>query len=361
MRRIAGRRGSKRGIGPVGVADLAQDVEPGGIGKRQVEQEQVGLVVAAEPKRVGGTGGGKRPEPVGHEVLAEQLQGRGVVLADDDGGDLSSLGQHCLLPVGRGGGVSPTRGKLEHRESPTVRDEPPRAHTPVDRPPRPPAGSRKSRSSGKRMPKVCTFEQRGINKPLAASSRSRWGRAPSSRARKAGRDRHLEPADRDGRQVGQAGCRSRPRDKGPMPGARQFCPELNHPRLLDPEVGLATPHAGNYASRVAAEPRVAVFGPHPMLSITVEALTSGAATTSICTPPDRASGWRGWRPSSAPARSSAASSAARPARAAAAARGDGRRAAAGRDRRGERLLPARPPQRRARADRPERRAAASPA
>src|SRR6478672_8368231 len=27
-------------------------------------------------------------------------------------------------------------------------------------------------------------------------------------------------------------------------------------------------------SRVAAEPRVAVFGPHPMLSITVEALTS---------------------------------------------------------------------------------------
>jgi 1-phosphofructokinase len=32
--------------------------------------------------------------------------------------------------------------------------------------------------------------------------------------------------------------------------------------------------ASNYASRVAAEPRIAVFGPHPMLSITVEALTS---------------------------------------------------------------------------------------
>ena len=80
-----------------------------------------------------------------------------------------------------------------------------------------------------------------------------------------------------------------------------------------------------------------------------------AATTSTCTLPGRASGWRGWRRSWAPSPILCGFIGGETGRRAAAAAGaDGRRAAPGRDRRGQRQLHARPPQRRARAGRPER-------
>ena len=79
---------------PVGVADLAQHVEPGRIGQREVEQQQVGVVVAAEPQRIGSARRRQHSEAVGGQVVAEQLERRRVVLADDQAGDLSSLGKH---------------------------------------------------------------------------------------------------------------------------------------------------------------------------------------------------------------------------------------------------------------------------
>ncbi len=94
MRTITGRPGSKREVTPSALADLTQHVEPGGIGQREIEQQQVGVVVAAEPQRVGSARGGQHPEAIGDEVVAEQLERRGVVLADDQVGDLTSLGKH---------------------------------------------------------------------------------------------------------------------------------------------------------------------------------------------------------------------------------------------------------------------------
>ena len=63
------------GVDAVGLADLAQDVEAGGVGQGEVEQEQVRVVVAAEAQRVGGAGRGHDAEAVGGEVVAEQLEG----------------------------------------------------------------------------------------------------------------------------------------------------------------------------------------------------------------------------------------------------------------------------------------------
>ena len=79
---------------PVGLADLAQHVEPGGVGQREIEQQQIRMVVAAEPQSVGSVGSRQHPEAVGDEVVAEQLERRRVVLADDQVGDLAALGKH---------------------------------------------------------------------------------------------------------------------------------------------------------------------------------------------------------------------------------------------------------------------------
>jgi hypothetical protein len=52
------------------------------------------VVVAAEPQGIGSVWGRQDPEAIGDEVVAEQLERRGVVLADDQVGDLAALGKH---------------------------------------------------------------------------------------------------------------------------------------------------------------------------------------------------------------------------------------------------------------------------
>ena len=125
VRTMIGRRGSKRASTPSDSRIVAQDVEAGGVGQGQVEQQQVGVVVATEAQRVGGARRGQDLEAVRRQVVAEQVEGGIVVLADDDRGDLFSFGQHAVSkgrdrydsppPVhGRRGKV----GNLEHATAP---------------------------------------------------------------------------------------------------------------------------------------------------------------------------------------------------------------------------------------------------
>src|SRR5881396_4193374 len=51
----------------------------------------------AEPQGIGSARCGKRAERISRQVVAEELQRRLVVLADDDGGDLFPLRQHAVL------------------------------------------------------------------------------------------------------------------------------------------------------------------------------------------------------------------------------------------------------------------------
>ena len=191
----------------------------------------------------------------------------------------------------------------------------------------PPASSRKTRSRAKRMPKVWTLRQRGISSPAPARRRSRWAR-PSSRAGSRRRDRHA-PAEhcRRGEAAQAAGGHDVPSD----------------------ERSRSPPRGG----------KVAVFGPNPMLSVTVEALTSeGGDDIHV-----HAAGQGVWVARMAAEMGAERGALRLPRRRdrrcpAAAAGAAAVRPAADRDRRGERLLHPRPPQRRAGAGRPERRPAA---
>ena len=77
------------------VTDLRPDGSPHStIVWVDVDDEGVRRPVAAEPKRLLGGRGGERLVAVGAEVVAEQLPGRLVVLADDDRGELFDGRQH---------------------------------------------------------------------------------------------------------------------------------------------------------------------------------------------------------------------------------------------------------------------------
>src|SRR5262245_60131774 len=78
-------------------ADLTEDVDPLGIRESEIEQHQVGMVVAAEPQGVGSAGGRKRPVAVGGELVAEQLAGWIVILADDHRRQLFDLWKHAEM------------------------------------------------------------------------------------------------------------------------------------------------------------------------------------------------------------------------------------------------------------------------
>jgi hypothetical protein len=61
---------------------------PGHVGQREVEDQEVGMVEPTEPERVGAARRREHVETVLDEVLAEQVEGRLVSVADDDGRDL---------------------------------------------------------------------------------------------------------------------------------------------------------------------------------------------------------------------------------------------------------------------------------
>lgn len=52
------------------------------------------MVVATEPQSVGSVGGRQDSEAISDQVVAEQLECLGIVLADDQVGDLTALGKH---------------------------------------------------------------------------------------------------------------------------------------------------------------------------------------------------------------------------------------------------------------------------
>ena len=110
VRTITGSRGSKRESIPSASRISRRTSRPGGVGQREVQEQQVGVVVAAEAERVGGAGRRHHAEAVGGEVLAEQVEGDVVVLADDEAGDLFSLGKHGA-PKSRARANSPPCGE----------------------------------------------------------------------------------------------------------------------------------------------------------------------------------------------------------------------------------------------------------
>jgi hypothetical protein len=78
-------------------ADLPQNVETWRVGQQQVEKQEVGLLVVAEAQRVRSARRGQGAVTIGGQVIAQQLERRGVVLADDYGRALFDLGQHRSL------------------------------------------------------------------------------------------------------------------------------------------------------------------------------------------------------------------------------------------------------------------------
>ena len=202
------------------------------------------MVVAAEAQRIGGARCRQDAEAVGDQVVAEQLQGHRVVLADDDAGDLLSLGQHGR-PKSRAAPDSPPSGEGISRTAAAPRCQASRrGGTRRRRRARGRRASRKTRSSAKRMPKVWTLAQRGISRPGPARSRS------------AG---EAEPAQA-GSEIAVA--------TGTMRGWGPSRPPQLPSRPRPP----TSPPAPRLRSPMTAKPRVAIFGPNPMVSITVESL-----------------------------------------------------------------------------------------
>jgi hypothetical protein len=80
-----------------GRSDLPEHVDPGGVGEPQVEDHQVGVVVAAEPERIRGARRRDGAVTVRGQVVAEELAGRVVVLADHRCRQLFDLGEHAPL------------------------------------------------------------------------------------------------------------------------------------------------------------------------------------------------------------------------------------------------------------------------
>ena len=182
------------------------------------------------------------------------------------------------------------------------------------------------------MPKVWTLEQRGISRPGPASSRSRTGQAEQASARV-------------------------PWRRGPRGRAR------SRPAGDAKDVLWLSGTASGHLSLclMPAGGKVTVFGPHPMLAITIEALTSEggddihlhAAGQGVWVA--RMAAELGASPILCGFIGGETGTVLRPLLE----QMDGRDAP-GRDRRGERQLRPRPPQRRARAGRPERLDAALP-
>ena len=95
----------------LGAADLSQDVQAGRVRQLQVQQEKVGAPVVALAQRVGRRRSRDRVVAIGGEVVAEKLEGRLVVLADDNDAEGLAGGK------GRGGRL---RGVAHATDNPAV-------------------------------------------------------------------------------------------------------------------------------------------------------------------------------------------------------------------------------------------------
>ena len=126
------KQGIKTRGDAVGLTDLPQDVEPGGVRQGQVEEQQIGLFVVTHPQRVGRARRRHRVEAVRGEVIAEQLEGRLVVLTDDDGRDLFSIGKHRGLKATAPETLPLFARHLEGGLRPPVPHQPVRRNRPVD-------------------------------------------------------------------------------------------------------------------------------------------------------------------------------------------------------------------------------------
>jgi len=84
------------------------------------------VVVTAEPQRVGCAGRRHHPETIRHQVVAEQLQSRGIVLTDNQARGLSSLGEHVPPLRLRRRKLSPlARGNLQNSASTSMGNDAP--------------------------------------------------------------------------------------------------------------------------------------------------------------------------------------------------------------------------------------------
>lgn len=86
-------------LDPAGFADLAHDVQA--VGQRRVEDQQVGMVVAAGAQRVRGARRRQDLEAVRRQVVAQIGEGVRVALADDDRGEDPRSRHHRTHPRSR--------------------------------------------------------------------------------------------------------------------------------------------------------------------------------------------------------------------------------------------------------------------
>ncbi len=187
------------GVDAVGLADLAQDVEAGGVGQRQVEQQQVGMVVAAEAQRVGGARGRAGPRngrPSGarragrgwHRRPRRRRSWRSLLLGQH--ARVKGLGRGAISPpsascgrCGEGGGDDASGGELEHGDGAPMGDEAARRDRAADLE----DSSVRARGSRRRARSACRRcgprRNAGSAAPARPSSRSSSAR-PRRRARK---------------------------------------------------------------------------------------------------------------------------------------------------------------------------------
>ena len=180
---ITGSAGRSAPSTPSDAADLAQDVEPGGVGEAEVEQQQVRLVVAAEPQRVRRARapagrrsdrprGGRRAAPAWARRPRRRRPWRSRLAA---AASPSKPSRRRLSPCGAGSSSTARCAAVLETEAPrgTAR----RIAT------RPAGRSRGRRGPARTASRRCgRCEQPGISRPAPARSRSRCAEAEEASA-----------------------------------------------------------------------------------------------------------------------------------------------------------------------------------
>ena len=145
----------------VGVTNLPQQFESGPVGQTQIQQQQVRLAVNAVPVGISRRRGCQHSEPVGGEMVTEQLEGGQVVLADHDQCRVVFLdGQHQSIHPSASTATASSHfstsqsegnSSTERASGTRIRWPGPTSLTAISGSQ---SGPRKRRSRGKRIPKV---------------------------------------------------------------------------------------------------------------------------------------------------------------------------------------------------------------